>query len=47
VKVPVPVPARKPTITGQSKPGEGCPQCGRKIAGEVGERYCMLCDETF
>jgi hypothetical protein len=46
-KVPAPVPARKPAIAGQAKPGEGCPQCGRKVPGEVGQRYCMLCDETF
>ena len=42
-----PVPGRKPNISATTKAGEGCPQCGRKVPGETGQRYCMLCDETF
>ncbi len=30
-----------------AKYGGGCPGCGRTIPGEVGKRYCMLCDNTF
>jgi hypothetical protein len=45
--VPATVSVRKPNITGAAKPGDGCPKCGRKIPGDVGTRYCMLCDTTF
>jgi hypothetical protein len=41
------VPVHKPNITATMKPGEGCPGCGRHIPGDVGTRYCMLCDATF
>ncbi len=44
---PAPVPVHKPNITAAPKPGDGCPKCGRKIPGAAGERYCMLCDNTF
>ncbi|MCI0699771.1 MAG: VWA domain-containing protein [Planctomycetia bacterium] len=37
----------KPNISSAPKPGDGCPKCGRKIPGEIGKRYCMLCDVTF
>jgi hypothetical protein len=40
------VPPHKPNIVA-TKPRDGCPGCGRTIPGPVGERYCMLCDQTF
>ncbi|MBM3982493.1 MAG: VWA domain-containing protein [Planctomycetes bacterium] len=36
----------KPNIAAP-KPRGGCPGCGRAIPGDPGERYCMLCDQTF
>lgn len=39
-------PVAKPNITAP-KPRDGCPGCGRTIPGEPGERYCMLCEQTF
>lgn len=50
--VPVPAPAvvappvLKPAITAP-KPRDGCPGCGRTIPGAAGNRYCMVCDNTF
>ena len=41
------VPPHKPAIAAPTKTGDGCPQCGRKVPGVVGKRYCMMCDETF
>src|SRR6185503_11767529 len=41
------VPVHKPNISATVKPGSGCPGCGRHIPGDVGTRYCMLCDATF
>jgi hypothetical protein len=35
-----PVAARGPTT-------DGCPGCGRTIAGSPGRRYCIVCDRTF
>jgi hypothetical protein len=40
------VPQHKPNIA-STKPRDGCPGCGRMIPGAVGERYCMVCDQTF
>ncbi len=50
--VPVPAPAvvappvLKPAIAAP-KPRDGCPGCGRTIPGAAGNRYCMVCDNTF
>jgi hypothetical protein len=46
-KLPAPAPVLvKPVITAP-KPRDGCPGCGRVIPGELGKRYCMVCDNTF
>jgi hypothetical protein len=43
---PAPKPPGAPVIA--AKPGEdSCPTCGRKIKGDAGARYCMVCDKTF
>ncbi len=40
-------PAPKPVITAPVKNPQGCPGCGRVIPGKPGQRYCMICDQTF
>ena len=39
----------KPAESPGAKPKEadGCPSCGRKVPGNKGDRYCMVCDATF
>lgn len=41
---PVAVPVVKPVSS--VKPG-GCPICGRSVAGQPGQRHCVICEQTF
>lgn len=38
---PAPAPVAKP------RDPDACPGCGRKNPGRAGNRYCMLCDQTY
>jgi hypothetical protein len=45
-----PAPSKsKPTEPSGAKPkaSDGCPNCGRKMPGNKGKRYCMICDVTY
>ncbi len=52
-KPPVPtapkpvVPPVVPAIKSTAKNPDACPSCGRVIPGKPGQRYCMMCDQTF
>jgi hypothetical protein len=46
--VSAPAPQSMAQVPPQPGPGVGaCPQCGYKVAGPVGRRYCIVCTEFF
>lgn len=42
-----PVPPRGGPSPPPATTPDGCPTCGRKVPGNPGQRYCMVCDKTF
>ena len=42
-----PPPPVAPAIKPSAKDPDACPTCGRKNPGRPGQRYCMLCDNTY
>jgi hypothetical protein len=42
-----PPPAMSPVIKPTTRDPDACPSCGRKNAGRLGTRYCMVCDQTY
>ncbi len=44
---PAPAPPAAPAIKSTAKNPDACPGCSRVIPGRPGQRYCMICDQTF
>ncbi len=41
------VPSAAPAIKATAKNPDACPSCGRAVSGKPGQRYCMICDQTY
>ncbi len=44
---PVAAPRTTSTPTPSPREPDACPSCGRKNPGRPGNRYCMVCDQTY